>query len=57
MITRACHIFKFKYRRSHLDATYFKGTQMDHSEMVSLWCESLLTDTRSRVLYYRMKYV
>ena len=27
---------------------------MGHNGMVSLWCESLLTDTRFRVLYFKM---
>ena len=33
---------------------YFKGTQMGHYVMVSLWCESLLTNTRFHFLYFRM---
>ena len=32
----------------------FKGRQMGHYVKVSLWCESLLTNTRFRVPYFRM---
>ena len=31
-----------------------KGRQMGYFAMVSLWCESLLTNTRFRVLYLKM---
>ena len=31
-----------------------KGRQMGQYVMVSLWCESLLTNTRFRFLYFRM---
>ena len=32
-----------------------KGTQTSHYDMVSLWRESLSTNTRLCVLYFRMK--
>ena len=38
--------------------TSIKGRQMGHrvtNVMVSLWCKSLLTNTRFRVLYFKMK--
>ena len=33
---------------------YFKGGQMGHYDMVSLWYASLLTNTRFRFLFFRM---
>ena len=31
-----------------------KGRQMGHYVMISLWCDSLLTNTRFRILCFRM---